>query len=218
MGYAVVCISLTTAAGGEPIGHAVAERLGFRYVDDEVIPLAAETAGLEPAVLEEAEHQPGLLARLMDALVAPPRTPRGFLGRRGPDGYYAENEPPPMTPPREELRRLIRSAILEIARRGRVVIVAHAASVALAEHPGVLRVLVTASVDVRVNRLWVPNKLVSEEEYAKAVAESDRARQRYLARFYDVHEEEPTLYDLVVNTDRLDMEQAVAAIASAATT
>jgi len=216
MAYSVVCISPTTASGGEPIGHAVAGRLGFRYVDDEVITLAAETAGLDPRLLEEVEHQPGFLARLMDALVAPPKLPQGFLAR-GSDRYYGEAEPPPMAPPRHELRRLIQGAIGEIARRGQAVIVAHAASIALAAHPNVLRVQVTASVDVRVNRLWLPNKLVSEEEYAKAIADSDRARHRYLAQFYDVHEEVPTLYDLVVNTDRLGMDQAVAAIVAAAT-
>jgi hypothetical protein len=217
MAYSVVCISLTTASGGEPIGHAVAERLGFRYVDDEVITLAAEKAGLDPAVLEEVEHQPGLLTSLMDALIAPPRLPQGFLARRGSDAYYGRTAPPSLAPPRDELRRLIQGAIREIGRRGQAVIVAHAASIALASQPNVLRVLITASVGVRVHRLWVPNKLVSEEEYAKAIADSDRARQRYLARFYDVHDEVPTLYDLVVNTDRLAMDRAVATIVAAAT-
>jgi len=70
----------------------------------------------------------------------------------------------------------------------------------------------------RINRLWVPNKLVSEEEYAKAIAESDRERQQYLARFYDVDHESPTLYDLVINTDRLTVDEAVAAVTTVART
>jgi hypothetical protein len=217
MAYRVVCISLTTAAGGEPIGHAVAERLGFRYVDAEVITLAAQTADIDPAVVEQAEDQRGLFARLTDALVASPRAPEGFLARERSDRYYAENVAPPVTPPKDELRRLIQGAILEIGRRGLAVIVAHAASFALARQPDVLRVHVTASTAVRLKRLWVPNKLVSEEDYAQAITDSDRARQRYLSRFYDVHEESPTDYDLVINTDRLGMEQAVAAIVAAAT-
>ena len=45
-----------------------------------------------------------------------------------------------------ELRELIRSAIEEIADAGQVVIVAHAASHALAARSDVLRVLVTASL------------------------------------------------------------------------
>jgi cytidylate kinase len=76
---------------------------------------------------------------------------------------------------------------------------------------------VTASPEVRLRRLWVPNKLVSEEEYAKAMAESDRQRQRYLARFYDVREELPTHYDLILNTDHLRLDQAINAIVAVAT-
>src|SRR5688572_2417337 len=83
MAHRVVCISRVTAAGGEAIGHAIAERLGFRYVDDEVITLAAESAGVDPAVVEDAEHERSLLARLVDALVAPPGSPAPCL-RRAP--------------------------------------------------------------------------------------------------------------------------------------
>jgi cytidylate kinase len=96
-------------------------------------------------------------------------------------------------------------------------LVAHAASLALAGRADVLRVHIVASEQTRVSRLWLPNKLVSEEEYAKAIAESDHQRRQYLARFYDVDQESPTHYDLVINTDMLGIEQAVAAIATVAT-
>jgi cytidylate kinase len=41
------------------------------------------------------------------------------------------------------------------------------------------------------------------------VQETDRARADYLKRFYGVSREEPTHYDLVVNTDVLGHEEAV---------
>lgn len=212
MAYRVVCISYVMAGGGEPIGQLLAERLGFRYVDSEIIALAAERAGLEPAVVRDVEQHKGLLARLTDALIAPPTKVQSYLSRHG---YYAEGAPTQTPPPAEELRRLIQEAIFAIAERGNVVIVAHGASMALAGRPDVLRIHVTASVATRIARLWAPNKLISEEEYAKAIAESDHQRAMYLARFYDIHEESPTRYDLVVNTDALGLEPAVAAIAGA---
>jgi len=217
MAHRVVCISRLTAAGGEAIGHAVAERLGFHYVDDQVITLAAETAGIDPAVVEDVEHERGLLARLMDVLVAPPREPRPVLAEGEAGREYYGADAPPMVVSKDDVRQLIQGAIVEIARHGQAVIVAHAASFALARRPDTLRVCITASADVRLRRLWLPNKLVSEEEYAKAMANSDHQRRRYLARFYDVQQELPTHYDLVVNTDRLDLDQAVAAIVAAAT-
>jgi cytidylate kinase len=49
-----------------------------------------------------------------------------------------------------------------------------------------------------------------------AVRESDDERREYLRRFYDVPEELPTHYDLVVNTDLLTPPRAVAIIVAAA--
>ncbi len=217
MTHRVVCISRVTAAGCETIGHSVAARLGFRYVDDEVITLAAEAAGVDPAVLENVEHHQGFLDRIMTALLARAVEAETYLKR--PDReYYAAPINPSMAPPADELRRLIQHAIVEIARRGQAVIVAHAASIALRGHPDVLRVHVVASAATRARRLWLTNMLINEEEYAKAIAESDQQRQKYLARFYDLHAESPTDYDLVVNTDVLDAERATAAIVAVATT
>jgi hypothetical protein len=216
MSCRVVCISRSSAAGGEHVGHLVAGRLGFRYVDDEVITLASEKAGLDPAVIAKAEHHSSFVSRLMDALVAPPMKIEGYFAKHEKDEYYSSVRPS-VAPPAEALRRLIQEAILEIARRGEVVIVAHAASLVLANQHDTLRVLVTASTRTRTQRLYRTGKLLTEDDSARAVADSDRERQRYIERFFDVKEELPTHYDLVINTDVLRLEQAVGAIVAAAT-
>ena len=75
--------------------------------------------------------------------------------------------------------------------------------------------LVTASHATRARR-------VGEEagvDIAKAertVKAADAARRDYLKRFYNVAEELPTHYDLVVNTDLISLEQAAAIVAGAA--
>ena len=114
-----------------------------------------------------------------------------------------------------EIQALIREAIEQTAARGDVVITAHAASHALEPSTSILRVLVTASPSTRAVR-------VSEEagvEIAKAertVKAADAARRDYLKRFYNVTEELPTQYDLVVNTDLISLERAAAIVAGAA--
>ncbi len=216
MGYRVVCLSRAIGAGGEAIGRAVAERLGFRYFDDEVIALASEKAGIDPAVVAKAEHHSSLLSRLMDALAAIPMDVERLLPLSEKSAYHSPSVRPSATVPEEELRRLIHAAIVEIADRGEAVIVAHAASIALARRKDVLRILVTAAVRTRSERLWLDGSFLNEQEAATAVAESDRERARYLERFFDVSAELPTLYDLVINTDALRIEQAVGVIVSAA--
>jgi len=119
MGCRVVCIARVTAAGGEAIGHAVSERLGFRYVDDEVITVAAETAGIDPAALENVEHEQGLFARLLEAIVTTPRAPEGLIARRPSNSYYDEAGPPPAPLARDDLRQLIQGAIRETRDAGR---------------------------------------------------------------------------------------------------
>jgi cytidylate kinase len=217
MSIRVVCISRTVAAGGERVGHLVAERLGFRYFDDEVIQVASDRAGLDAATVARAEGRSSLLTRLVDALTAPLREGESDLPKSEDRIHRLAKTHPWAPPPRDELRHLIQDAILEIARRGSAVIVAHAASTALANQKDVLRVFVTASPRIRTQRLYLGGSLLTEEEAAHAVAESDRERRLYLERFYDVSEELPTHYDLLVNTDLLDVEQAVGAIVGAAT-
>ena len=206
MGKVVVCISRTIAAGGEPIGKAVAEQLGYRYVDEEVIKLASEKAGLDPKLVADAEHRASILSRLISAITVPPALEAA---------YYPPRAEVLVPPTQDDLGAFIREAIGEIAEQGNTVIVAHAASLALGARPDVLRVLVTASVATRVHRLRHSANLLSESDAATAVQQSDKERDYYLRRFYHVREELPTHYDLVVNTDVLSIQQAVSAILAA---
>src|SRR5205814_6269952 len=110
----------------------------------------------------------------------------------------------------EEMRVLIRAAIHQVAQAGQAVIVAHAASMALAGVEGVLRVLVTASPEVRAKRLATVEGLVATAADA-AIAASDLERRDYLRRFYGVKEEVPPHYDVVIDTVVLTAAQAAAA-------
>ena len=72
--------------------------------------------------------------------------------------------------------------------------------------------LVTASPETRGARLAEAKGSTSARR-SKLVAESDAGRADYLKRFYGLRAEPPTLYDLVVNTDRLSLEEAARLIA-----
>ena len=195
----VVCISRAAAAGGEEIGWIVAQRLGVRYVDEEIIELAAEHAGIQPTVVAEVEAPKSIVRRVVEALDA--------IGSGTPPRSWS------VRPSRKAVRALIREAIQEMAERGEAVIVAHAASMALGPRPGVLRVLVTGSPSVRAERLHHTGLPPKDAE--ASITESDRGRRKYLEDFYGVADEQPTHYDLVINTDRLDLDRAVALVLAA---
>lgn len=214
MGFRVVCISRTTAAGGEDVGQLLAQRLDFRYVDEQIIRRAAQQAQVDPALVARAEHRQPLLRRLLEKM------PRGadVAGMVAMATVPVRAAASPAPGPRADaadLRAMIQATIHEVAGAGQAVIVAHAASMALANVAGVLRVLVTASADTRVRRVAERERLVHEEA-ERRIATSDRERREYFQRFYKLPEELATHYDLVVNTDVLTIAQAADVVLAAA--
>ena len=188
------------------VAQGVAEGLGFALVDEEIVVRAASQAGVAPEVMADVEKRRSFMERLLSAPGA------GGAFTLGSD--FGAVMAPEVTLG-DELRDLIRAAIEEAAARGRVVIVSHAASHALASQPGVLRVLVTASRQTRCARVAAEGDL-NEKDAARAVDQSDTARADYLKRFYGAKSELPTQYDLVVNTDRLPPHEAAALVTFAA--
>jgi cytidylate kinase len=217
MSVGVVCISRSAAAGGEMVGRIISQRLGFRYVDEEIVRKAAEKAHVDANEVEAAEHHQPFIKRLIDSMSTAETLidPLAFTSGFPLDVYYQSGITPPATIPKD-YRVLIRETIREIAGEGRAVIVAHAASMALAGMPGVLRVLVTASPETRARRLVAAGAARTDAEAAAAIKASDRERRSYFKSFYDVKEELPTHYDLVINTDVLTPIQAVNLILCAA--
>jgi cytidylate kinase len=185
-----VCISRTIGAGGEDVGRLVADALGFRYLDEEIVLAAAEREGLDPEQLARVEHKRKGLSRLEVDIVT--------------GGAFDEIQ-----------RSLIRAAVQEAAEAGKVVIVAHAASIALARDDHVLRVLVTASPDIRAGRL-LQTEQIDEHEASQLIDSEDKERAAYIKRFYAVDRELPSHYDLVVSTDRLSASDACALVLDAA--
>ena len=202
MSCTVVCISRAVGAGGEEIGRIVAAEFGFRYADEEIIVRAAQEAGVSPETVAQVERTPGLLERILESMA---RTPLAA------EGLSSVAPPEPLVTPKYE--GLIERIIRDIADQDNVVIVAHGASLPLADKRGVLRVLITGSVEVRAERL--AQKADLYDWARKMIRESDRQRQRYLRRFYDVERELPTHYDLVVNTDVLSPQLAAQLVATA---
>ena len=184
----VICISHVEGAEGGTVGRAVAEKLGYAFADDAIVSEAARAAGIFAESVSYAERKDAKRSIEVD------------FGR---------------VEKTETLRELIKSAIDSAAERGKIVITSHAASYALADREDVLRVLVTAPDETRVAR-YAETEGVDAKRAAKELEESDEGRSAYLQRFYGVKNEQPTDYDLVLNTEKLGADAAAALIAAAA--
>ena len=203
----VVTISHTTGAGGDNIGRSVAKGLGFRYVDEEIIHLAAERHGVDAELVADAERRKSLLDRILGDMATPPMMMEAAGG--------GTMLPPEAFLTRDDMRALIVEAIKETAERGQVVIVSHAAGIPLAGRRDVLRVLITASFEPRARRV-VEATRSTKADAEKTLQNSDAGRADYFLRFYGIELELPTHYDVVINTDTLTPEEATDLVIAAA--
>ena len=203
----VVTISHATGAGGDNIGRSVAKGLGFRYVDEEIIQLAAERHGIDAEIVADAERRKSLLDRILGDMAAPPMMlePTGGMTMLPREAFVT----------REDVRALIVDAIKETADRGNVVIVSHAAGIPLAGRRDVLRVLITASFEPRARRVADATRS-TKADAEKSLKASDAGRADYFVRFYGIEQELPTHYDVVINTDTLAPEEATDLVIAAA--
>jgi cytidylate kinase len=206
MSFRVVCISALDGARGEEVAPAVAEQLGFRLVDEEIVHKTAADANIDPGQVAEVERRRSLAIRIMDSMGS-----STSLSTLAMAGYV----PPHDAPDTGDLRQLIRATIEEVAQRGDAVIVAHAASMALGDRSDVLKVMITAPRAAR-ERSLVEERGLDEKAAAKQVDKGDANRADYLKRFYGITQESSADYDLVLNTDRLGPEGAVQLVVQAA--
>jgi cytidylate kinase len=205
----VIAISREAGTEGNRIAGLVAERLGYRYVDEEIITTAAEKQGVDPAAIADAEKRKSLMLRVLEGIG------EGGMATATPGGVTWIPDDSSEIIRSNDFRSLIREAIHETAAKGDVVIVAHAASFALAGRDDLLRVLVTAPHEARVRRV-AEERRTDEHAAAKDLKRSDEDRADYLKRFYGVDHEQPSHYDLVVNSEVLGAEGAAGLVVDAA--
>jgi cytidylate kinase len=206
----LICVSHCDGAGGHEVARLVADQLGLRYVDEEIISVAAERAGAAPELVADAEQRQPLLRRVLNELGATGAAAMVATGGMPPP---VPDDPPP--PRGDELRRFIADAIEAVAAEGHVVIGAHGASFALGARDDLLRVFVTAPAATRARRV-AREQRVDTSEAERQIRAADKTRADYLKRFYNIDREGLTQYDLVVNTEGLSPNEAASIVVRAA--
>lgn len=101
----------------------------------------------------------------------------------------------------------IRAALVREARDEKVVYHGHAGHLLLTGVPHLLRIRVVAGMEFRIKAAM--NRLhLSREEAIEHIKRVDKERVEWTKFLYHVNWSDPSLYDLVVNLDRLDMADA----------
>jgi cytidylate kinase len=102
------------------------------------------------------------------------------------------------------------SVIYELAKKGDAVFVGRGSQILLRDFPCVLRVRVTASHEKCVRTLM--DQGLNREAAARAIKRSDDERSAFVKFAFGVDWEDPERYDLVLNMDKLSLNEAVSTV------
>ena len=110
----------------------------------------------------------------------------------------------------------VEATVFEMAARDRVVIVGHGATIMLRDVRHALRVRVTAPERDRVERVRQEHGF-TEAAALDAVRDSDGERAARMRYLYHVDMDDAFLYDLTLNSERVDIDEGVRLMAEALT-
>ena len=117
-------------------------------------------------------------------------------------------------PPTSTLVPKIAETILQLAELGHVILLGRGAHVITRSLPNMFHVRLVGSLDQRVEHMQQVQPM-SRKAALAFIAKEDRGRKRYLKKYFKQDVDDPILYDLVINTDRISYGQAAQIIGDA---
>ena len=212
---AVITISRQYASGGNEIALRVCERLGYRIFDKRLMVRAAAVLGLsEQEIFDFAETSYKAKSFLERVFGGSQDVAQVRLWKEDASGTRSVQE---LALSESAALQLVQFAIRDAYQVGNVVIVGRGGQALLADEPDVLHVRVVAPEEERIQR--VKEELRQARQAYKAdievrrdaqdrIAMRDAASAEYLSRFYNIRWDDPQHYHMVLNTGKLDVEEA----------
>jgi cytidylate kinase len=190
----VVTVSRQFGARGADVAKRVAERLQFSFWNRELLGAMAAHAHVDAGVLERFdEHHPSAIAETMSGLIPGPA--------RVSQLDYAR-----------ELAHVVR----EVVGRGGAVLVGRGLNF-MVDRGHALRVRVVCPLEQRIREL-ADRERISADNARATITEADRDRRAFVRDLYGQDIDDPTAYDLWVNTGTMSLDTAADIIAAAVRT
>jgi cytidylate kinase len=181
---ACVALSHLPGAAGAEVGRRVAERLGYAFFDREIVEAIARDTGTQAELVGQLDEH---VRSLIDRYVVDGVRARGF----SEDDY---------------LKGVVR-VVQTLAHSGRAVILGRG-STAILNSRQALRVLVVAPRDVRIERI-ARERGLARDVAAAHLDREEADRAGFIRHHFSLRQDDPSLYDLVVNTASLPLDLAV---------
>ena len=181
----VIAISRGSLYAAKKLAEGLKERLGYRVITREEVIDAAKRYGIEETGLGEKD-----------------------IMKSHPPGYWHER-----SDQRLHYLTCFKTALLDFAMKDPIVYHGNLAHVLLNEVPCVLRIRINAPLENRVSQL-MEGEGISREEAIENIKEMDRSRRQWTQFLYDAEVFDPIFFDLVLNLDRVSIEDAIDLVVS----
>ena len=198
----IITISRELGSGGHTVGRLLAERLGVRYSDKELIKALREQFHLTTEAIEvlKGEKRDWLTSLLRK--MAP--MPKAENVVEWDESFVKEYQPNISS---DEIFEAEKQILRGIAEEGSCVIAGRSGFYVLKDFPNKIDIFITAARENRIKRVMAKQNL-SEEEAEAAIDRVDQGRENYIKRYTGVSRYDTRNYDLVINMDNLPDENA----------
>lgn len=188
----IITISRNYGSGGRLVAKKLAQALDIAFYDNELISLAAEKSGISHKYFADAEAAPVGNILLSLSTLTPSAKVNEIYG----------------LPINEKVFLVQTQIIKELAQKSSCVIVGRCADYILKDFPHCSNVFIQADIDDRVARA-VSEYGLSSQNVESMVNKTDKRRANYYNYFTNNKWGNIKNYDLVLNTSKIGIENAV---------
>ena len=201
--HLIVTISREVGSGGRTVGRKLAEKLGVRYSDKDLIKALREKFNLTTSRIEELKGEKKNWLADFVKWVAP--MPKQNMLVNDESKFAREFRSNVTT---DDVFKAEAEIIKGIAEQGPCVIAGRSGFFVLDEYPDKIDIFITASREKRIDRIMRKQHL-TEEQAAALIDSIDQSRENYIQRYTGQSRYDARNYDLVINMDRLTEDEAV---------
>jgi len=181
----VIAISRGSLTAAGRLAESLGTKLGSRVMDREGVIAAAERYGIDKTGISKEN-----------------------IAAESPPGFWEE-----YADARHHYLTCFKAALLDFAVQGPLIYHGNLAHVLLNDIPCVLRVRVIAPKEDRVTML-MQERGYTRERAAAEVKEMDTRRRRWIHFLYESDSADPVFFDVVLNLQRMTLEDAVELISA----
>ncbi|MFZ1685301.1 MAG: cytidylate kinase-like family protein [Candidatus Zixiibacteriota bacterium] len=177
----IVTISRQTGSRGSYFGSRLAQKLGYQRLHRDVVEAITRESGYFKRVVESLDEH---VRSSLDVMV------EGFFS-----GHAVDNA---------DYIRNLSKVVLSMSELGGVILMGRGGNFILGMNRG-FHIRFVAPVQSRIENLVKYSQFI-ERHAAERIKESDQERKEFIKKLFNADIDDPTRYDMVINSERMDVE------------